>query len=130
MLEQELLLSDPPEFNALAVVKFWVALRNTVVHRGGWISTRFAKKHSPIWSLLFGRLTHIPQLSPGRAVLIHHDIVNQAGRNLYRAALALSDELEAISQGDRGHPFWKIAQSARSKSCREKDVIRCSYRAA
>lgn len=103
----------------MAIVKFWIALRNTVVHRSGWISTRFVKNHSATWTLLFGGLTYIPQLSPGRAVLLHHDVVNHAALNLYRAALALSNELETISQGRRGHPW---APSPRPKPEPVKEV--------
>lgn len=37
--------------------------------------------------------------------MLFHDIVDRASANLYRAALALSDQLEAASNGRRGHPW-------------------------
>jgi hypothetical protein len=104
---------DPRGLNALAAVKFWIALRNLVVHRSGWVSVRFATKHAEMWSLLLGDRPHIPRLNAGSEVLLFHELVDRAGANLYLAALALSDELEARSEGRRGHPW---APSPRPKS--------------
>ena len=96
---------DPPGLNALAAVKFWIDLRNLVVHRSGWVSVRFEKKHAEIWSLLLGDRIHIPKLKAGCAVMLFHELVDRASANLYRAALALSEELDAGSKGRRGHPW-------------------------
>lgn len=96
---------DPPALNALAAVKFWIALRNLVVHRSGWVSTRFEAKHSEMWFLLLGDRPHIPKLKAGSEVLLFHELVDRASASLYRAALALSKQLEAVSKGCRGHPW-------------------------
>lgn len=100
-----LMQPDPPELNALTAVQFWIALRNLVVHRRGWVSTRFEKKYAVMWSLLLGDRMHIPRLTAGRRIKLYHELVDRASANVYRAALALSDELETESKGRRGHPW-------------------------
>ena len=96
---------DPPEFNGLTVVKFWIALRNTLVHHNGWVSSAFASKYAHVWELQFQSMSHIGTLKSGVRVNLYHEIVACCVRNLYRVSLALSDHLESLSKGRRGQPW-------------------------
>jgi len=100
-----LTVPSPPNLNALEAIKFWISLRNICVHQAGWVSPAFASKYSKMWEYQFGGLNHIPPLKGGRAVLLFHEVTNRAALNLYRTALALSDELERLSNGRRGQPW-------------------------
>jgi len=96
---------EPVGVTCLAAIDFWIDLRNTIVHRAGWLTRKFIARHEMLWMELFGSEPHIPQPKYGRSVLLYHEMVTSAALTLYRAALALSNELESISQGRRGHPW-------------------------
>jgi hypothetical protein len=91
--------------SSFSVIRFWIHVRNQLVHRQGWVSVAFAKKHAPTWEAIFSGWSHIQPLKPGRALLIHHEVANACSLHVYRAALRLSDELELRSKGRRGQPW-------------------------
>lgn len=100
--------ADPANFplaeaNVLSTLELWIAVRNVLVHRNGWVSMRFAARYGERWNALNSLRPHLPALEGGRKLRIHHEYVVQVSTVGYRAARSLARVLAEISSGRRGH---------------------------
>jgi hypothetical protein len=93
------------EFNALKAIRCWRALRNLLVHRGGILNGRFLRRHGDFFEALQTHYPYMPTLQVGGRMPFFDAVVRSVGIVHYRAALWMSDRLEAVSGGGRGHPF-------------------------
>jgi hypothetical protein len=100
-------------FNALSAVRAWRAFRNSLVHRGGILNSRFLARHGSYLSALRLNYPYMPDLRVGGRILMYDALVRSIAAEHNRAALWMSDELEAVSGGRRGHPFSPNAKPAK-----------------
>lgn len=104
--KQSLTTPYHPRVNARDAVDFWREYRNHLVHRDGFCSQSFFNRHQGFWDACFSPAgAYIPQLQPWRPLPLFDKMLQSCQLALYRAALALSDKLEAESGGRRGHPW-------------------------
>lgn len=102
--------SDTPEavtseVNALEAITSWRAVRNLVVHRGGTLSLRFLDQHGAFFEWLRGHYPYMLRLEVGNYFLFYDDVVRAVFAVHSRAASWMSDVLEEVSGGRRGHPL-------------------------
>lgn len=93
------------EVNALEAVTSWRAVRNLVVHRGGMLSLRFLDRHGAFFEWLRGHYPYMLPLEVGNSFLFYDDVVRAVFAVHSRAASWMSDVLEEVSVGRRGHPL-------------------------
>lgn len=91
---------------AYAAIEFWRTFRNLIVHSGGFCTPRFYRQSAEFWNSCFPPAgDFLPPLAVRISVPLFDKMLQSCQLALYRAALALSDLLEASSGGRRGHPW-------------------------
>jgi hypothetical protein len=94
-----------PKYNALEGIRFWRAVRNHAVHRGGVISAEFIRRHYGFIEKLRENYPYMPPPDEWTRVLFYDDLVRAMMAVHYRVARWMSAELESISETRRGHPL-------------------------
>jgi hypothetical protein len=93
-----------PEYNALKGIRFWRAVRNQAVHRNGVLSSAFARRHGPFIERLREQYPYMDPAADWNRIRLYDDVVRAMFVVHYRVAQWMSNELEAVSSGRRGHP--------------------------
>jgi len=102
--EDEALAVRSDEPTALHAVKFWRAVRNVIVHRGGITSAAFLARYNSFYEVLRGHYQYMEPLSIGGGFKFYDDIVRAMAAIHYKAALWMNDFLQELSHERRGHP--------------------------
>ncbi|HTD08048.1 MAG TPA: hypothetical protein VK680_04070 [Solirubrobacteraceae bacterium] len=93
---------DEVGLSAREALEFWIALRNLLVHRDGWVSAHFLARQGPVWDKLFASRGYIANLRSGKPLPLLHDMVSSVGLTVYRSCKALNELLVTASNGRRG----------------------------
>lgn len=97
--------SIEPEYNALEGIRFWRAVRNHFVHRDGIIDAEFGRRHSGFIVKLREHYPYMPPVRDWTRFLLYDDLFRAMLVVHYRVARWMSDELESMTLGRRGHPL-------------------------
>lgn len=93
-----------PLLTALNTILFWRAFRNLVIHRGGIVSAGFFNRNQTFFQEFARWFKYVRRLKIGARVEMTRGLFVTVSVTHYLAALYLSDRLEEVSMGRRGHP--------------------------
>jgi hypothetical protein len=89
--------------SALEALEMWIALRNLLVHRDGWVSAHVATSHGDTWNKVFAEFGRLQPLRAGSALPMRHPMVASVALTVYRSCLALNELLMTASDNRRGN---------------------------
>lgn len=92
-----------PGLNAFSTISFWRAVRNSLVHSSGIVTTRLHAKHAELFEEIREGY-HVGPLERGRPIPIYEGLPSAMATTHYVAAKQLNGLLEQLSNGRRGHP--------------------------
>jgi hypothetical protein len=88
---------------AFDATRFWRAVRNCIVHRGGIVNARFLKRHGGFAAAIFAKYPHMAPPEIGSGFKLYDDVVRAMAAVHYNAALAMNEYLVETSSERRGH---------------------------
>ncbi|HLP50590.1 MAG TPA: hypothetical protein VK154_06870 [Chitinophagales bacterium] len=101
--KQEIIEPPTSNLNAFNAIIFWKEWRNLIVHRNGFMDSKFVDRHGKFWEDLRSKLLHLPKLRVDQRLKLNSAVYRTYTSTMYNTCSKLREIIIDVSKERRGH---------------------------